>query len=236
MAQNTKIIDAEQTLSVNDLGSTVMIPVGRAGYPISENVGVDTLKEYINQSRDNITSGTTIAKVYSSGYMKITISNNPTFKFTLSALLGLRDNIDIGDHNYPFKDFYIKGGINVTTAGSDAAGDMYYRDSNGKFQRLAKGANGQVLRMTSNLPSWQNDSNINTQGDVFNIDENSPLDCNFPVPYPNNTPPSNIILTLSCYDNNGDQVVPRITNITYSGFTIETSQSCNVHYITALKS
>jgi len=37
---------------------------------------------------------------------------------------------------------------------SGATGDVYYRDSSGNFVRLAIGATGQALRVTSGLPAW----------------------------------------------------------------------------------
>ena len=37
--------------------------------------------------------------------------------------------------------------------GSDANGDIYYRDA-GVLKRLAKGSNGQVLRLASDIPAW----------------------------------------------------------------------------------
>jgi len=41
--------------------------------------------------------------------------------------------------------------INIT---SDAKGDIYYRDSDGNFTRLAIGSTDQVLKVSSGLPSW----------------------------------------------------------------------------------
>ncbi len=43
--------------------------------------------------------------------------------------------------------------INV---GSDVAGDIYYRNAGGAFTRLSIGSSGQVLTVTSGLPSWAN--------------------------------------------------------------------------------
>lgn len=45
-------------------------------------------------------------------------------------------------------------GRNTMTLGSDATGDIYYRDSNGLLTRLGVGANGQLLTLTAGLPSW----------------------------------------------------------------------------------
>lgn len=41
--------------------------------------------------------------------------------------------------------------INV---GSDATGDIYYRNSGGLFSRLAAGTNGYILKLVAGLPSW----------------------------------------------------------------------------------
>ncbi|MDR3706646.1 MAG: hypothetical protein P4L28_12165 [Paludibacteraceae bacterium] len=41
------------------------------------------------------------------------------------------------------------------TLGSDAAGDIFYRGSDGYLKKLAKGTDGQVLTLTSGLPSWE---------------------------------------------------------------------------------
>jgi len=38
--------------------------------------------------------------------------------------------------------------------GSDATGDLFYRNSSGQFTRLPIGSNGQVLTVSSGLPSW----------------------------------------------------------------------------------
>lgn len=38
--------------------------------------------------------------------------------------------------------------------GSDAEGDIYYRDSAGELTRLAPGTDGQIATMASGLPSW----------------------------------------------------------------------------------
>jgi len=41
------------------------------------------------------------------------------------------------------------------TLGSDATGDIYYRNSGGKLTRLGIGSSGQVLRVSAGLPAWQ---------------------------------------------------------------------------------
>ncbi len=45
--------------------------------------------------------------------------------------------------------------INV---GSDATGDIYYRDDSGNYVRLGVGSTGQVLKVSSGIPSWGTDN------------------------------------------------------------------------------
>lgn len=45
--------------------------------------------------------------------------------------------------------------ININI-GSDATGDMYYRNSTGEFTRLPIGSEGQILKVVSGLPAWVN--------------------------------------------------------------------------------
>lgn len=47
----------------------------------------------------------------------------------------------------------VLGGV-TTTLGSDATGDIYYRNSGGVLTRLAIGSSGQVLTVSAGLPSW----------------------------------------------------------------------------------
>ena len=46
------------------------------------------------------------------------------------------------------------GGL-ALTLGSDAEGDMYYRNSSGKFVRLARGSDNYVMAMNGNVPNWE---------------------------------------------------------------------------------
>jgi hypothetical protein len=45
----------------------------------------------------------------------------------------------------------------VLNLGSDATADVYYRGSDGLLKRLPAGSNGQVLKLSSGLPSWGTD-------------------------------------------------------------------------------
>jgi hypothetical protein len=46
-------------------------------------------------------------------------------------------------------------GSTTINIGSDATGDIFYRDSNGEFQRLAIGTNGQQMVVSGGIPNWQ---------------------------------------------------------------------------------
>jgi hypothetical protein len=50
--------------------------------------------------------------------------------------------------------FKVVGGM-ALNVGSDATGDIYYRSSGGLLTRLGVGSNGNVLTLSSGLPSWQ---------------------------------------------------------------------------------
>jgi hypothetical protein len=42
----------------------------------------------------------------------------------------------------------------IINVGSDATGDIYYRNSGGLFTRLAAGTNGHILTLAAGIPSW----------------------------------------------------------------------------------
>ena len=46
------------------------------------------------------------------------------------------------------------GGL-ALNLGSDATGDLYYRNSSGNFARLPLGTDGQALEVSSGLPAWE---------------------------------------------------------------------------------
>ena len=58
-----------------------------------------------------------------------------------------------GTHLLPVNTDIIGNGT-IMTFGSDAFGDMYYRTSSGQLHRIAIGANGQVLKVVSGVPTW----------------------------------------------------------------------------------
>lgn len=64
----------------------------------------------------------------------------------------------------------------VINTGSDATGDMYYRNSGGIFTRLAIGSADQVMTVAGGVPTWQNnaatqDASTTQQGVVEEADQ-----------------------------------------------------------------
>ena len=55
--------------------------------------------------------------------------------------------------------------------GSDATGDTYYRDSSGRFTRRAIGSSGQVLTVSSGLPTWTTPSTTFSDS-LFRVQDN----------------------------------------------------------------
>jgi len=59
------------------------------------------------------------------------------------------------------------GGVTITV-GSDATGDIYYRNASGVFTRLGIGSAAQVLTVAGGLPSWAASSGLSGTGAVDN--------------------------------------------------------------------
>jgi hypothetical protein len=56
-------------------------------------------------------------------------------------------------HNTNTAAFEVSGSVKINL-GSDATGDIYYRDGSGNFVRLAAASNGDVLTLATGVPSW----------------------------------------------------------------------------------
>jgi hypothetical protein len=83
------------------------------------------------------TSSTLIGLTTLTGTTTINLSSNP---YTLTSSGAGMD---------------ITSGVFSLDLGSDATGDIFYRNSSGAFTRLPIGTNGQTMQVSGGLPSWQ---------------------------------------------------------------------------------
>lgn len=73
---------------------------------------------------------------------------------TATAALAVRDDSRVGiGTNAPATQLHVSGSTRLDL-GSDATGDIFYRNSGGSLSRLAAGTDGHVLTLASGLPSW----------------------------------------------------------------------------------
>lgn len=112
-------------------------------------------KEHYNTGVDNVANG---------GHETITIRPGTTaagtapLKFTSGSLM---TSSEAGAVEFLTDKFYFTQTTGLTRKvaaayddSSGATGDVYYRDSNGDFVRLAIGSTNQVLTVTGGIPSW----------------------------------------------------------------------------------
>lgn len=82
------------------------------------------------------------------GFFQIVDSNANAIRLLINS----SGNIGIGTSS-PSAKLHISGTARFDL-GSDATGDIFYRNSSGLFTRLPIGTNGQVLTVSSGLPAW----------------------------------------------------------------------------------
>jgi hypothetical protein len=132
-----------------------------------------TLNNTINQTggHTGITRGLYILPTLTafSDYRAIEIGNTATNSYGIyqsgtNVINLFGGNTGIGASPGSNK-FAVVGSIRFDV-GSDATGDIFYRNSGGNFTRLGIGSSGQVLSVSSGLPSWQNASG-STVTEVF---------------------------------------------------------------------
>ncbi len=115
---------------------------------ISITNSADTTKKLSIDTGTNTTSGvTTTLSIQSSGNRTVSLPiGNSNDTILLSSATQSMSNKTIGSSN-------ILGNVTMTM-GSDATGDIYYRNVSGILTRLAVGSSNQVLTVLSGLPSW----------------------------------------------------------------------------------
>jgi lysophospholipase L1-like esterase len=105
-------------------------------------------------TKSTSTAGHSIA--VSAGPLKFlfTTSNVESARFNTSGELQLGSTFDKGAYTLQNTGGLYQSGAVTMNLGSDATGDIYYRNSGGALTRLGVGSNGDVLTLASGLPSW----------------------------------------------------------------------------------
>lgn len=91
--------------------------------------------------------------------------STPTLAQVAAAGSTLTANIDVnltGSYEWKFGNA-TKFRVDLTSNGTDATADLFYRGSDGYFKRLAIGSSNQVLTVSGGLPSWQTPSASTSQ-------------------------------------------------------------------------
>mgnify|MGYP001435383628 CR=1 FL=1 len=87
------------------------------------------------------------------GTFKINWTNTDAFSTAGINVSSTSSNVGIGAINSVSTKLYVSGSARFDL-GSDATGDIFYRNVSGNFTRLPIGTAGQVLTVAAGLPSW----------------------------------------------------------------------------------
>lgn len=136
------VLHSEQHANANDAIEALEAKVG------ADSSAVTTSHDYKLQ---NVTGSDKAASV--------TGTETLTNKTLTTPVLDTPDintpDIDGGSHDdATFANPTLTGTVQVDL-GSDATGDVFYRDASGNFVRLPVGSDSQVLTLASGLPTWQ---------------------------------------------------------------------------------
>lgn len=149
----TTLVEADtsivsRTAGANSLGSatqpfSTLHLAGASGTPGTNNFTLT----------GTATAPRTITMPDLSGTLALTANNLGIFAATTSAQLAgvISDETGSGPLVFATSPMLTTPVINV---GSDAIGDIYYRNAGGLFTRLAVGSAGQVLTVSGGLPAW----------------------------------------------------------------------------------
>jgi hypothetical protein len=169
------------TDTVNAVGSKYWVRIQRNNnnvpvVPIEDTIKIASATNYswdadgnliVNDITANDISGAAITSsgVMTAGSLQIDdTTGDHQYIFTVNELsadrnidlplLAGNDEMVMKDHPVTMIDKTLGTGTKIAL-GSDADGDIYYRDS-GVLIRLAKGVDGQVLELSSGIPAWTN--------------------------------------------------------------------------------
>lgn len=142
---------------VNPTANDTVVNVSHADQHANANDAIEAIeaKVGIDSSTDNTTHDFKLSAVADGDKASsLTGTETHTNKTLTSPVLNTPDinggTIDDVDITNPT----INGTVEVDL-GSDAEGDIYYRNSGGDLTRLPKGSDDQYLRMNGNIPNWE---------------------------------------------------------------------------------
>jgi len=164
-----KIENATTTLdaSTSNLADH-FIPLGITGGS-SINILISEIATYIQDSglTDRIVEGSTKVEVIDTAGVDLitfTIENNIVINIDDSGIHPANNgDANLGNNNYKWGNLYLSKGI---VLGSDATGDMYYRDASANLTRIPIVINDSyVLGQVSGVPTWKAETGGGTSGD-----------------------------------------------------------------------
>ncbi len=189
-------------------------------------------KEHYDDGTDNAVNG---------GHQKITVragtatAGTAPLKFTSGTLL---TSAEAGAVEFNTDSLYftittgtVRKKVAIYDDSSGATGDTYYRDASGNFVRLGIGSSGQVLKVTSGLPAWQNAMNLATTTKTTSYTVTSSDAAIFA-----DASSGNVTITLPAASglNGYSFYIKRLDNVTANTVTIARSGSDTIDGVTSL--
>lgn len=141
--------------------------------PVTKRLLVSAVVTSNNTGIGNTIPGGTVGSVLFLGIGSTLAQDNANFFYdNVQHFLGIGNNT-------PNANLHVSGSVQFDL-GSDAAGDIYYRDSSGNLARLPIGVSGQQLTVVGGLPAWsaasavgydtiQNQGTSVTQRSIINL-------------------------------------------------------------------
>lgn len=141
---------ANNTTGTQDIGIDM--------YNLSTNVAAYSFLNLSSNGGGSMTKygasgGSTFFCGNNAGTFSINWTNTDAFSSSGINVTGTSSNVGIGAVNASGVKFLVSGSTRFNL-GSDATGDIFYRNGSGDFTRLPIGTAGQVLTVASGLPSW----------------------------------------------------------------------------------
>ena len=144
-----------------------------SGAPVLLDVGASTAITVLGTVATGTWQGTAVASAYldaDTAHLSTTQTFSGAKTFSAAAQFSNTVTVGVDDTGYDVQFFGATSGSSLLwdesaddliltnaglAVGSDATGDVYYRDANGFLARLAIGSDGQVLTSTGTLPNWE---------------------------------------------------------------------------------